>query len=516
MTDTVLIVGAGPTGLIMACELISMGVPCRLIDRLEKPVETSRSFTIHARTLELLDKLGLAEEFQEKGHESYAMDYYFAGKDKPAGVNFRELDSLYKFVLIINQQDTEAILRNHLERLGGKIEWMTQLDSVEQVDENTVNVQLTNLETDETENLKVDWLIGCDGIGSVVRKNLNLPFDGHEYAGEMKMMDVAVDGFPHSDDAIYYFVNRDHMLLVTKLPGDNYRVLISDTGQGATTETARDDFQRVVDMHFNGAVTLSEPEWTTIFRISRRKTDNFRVNNIFLAGDSAHVNSPAGGQGMNVSMQDAFNLAWKLALVVKRQANPSILDSYGLERLPVAKQMHEGTQYLHDIIMAHGRGMEERLQLMQAPDWNYRAANQIAGISYTYRNPEGNSPLVDGDRAPNVQLDGDETLYQYIDKTGFTLLVVLPEELDDATVETAEETVANLSLAYPLTACLVASQGFESELSVIVDSDARVRESYAAPDSTGYYLLRPDRHIALITDSADAIAEHLNTFMISQ
>lgn len=512
MSDTVLIVGAGPTGLIMACELITMGVPCRMIDRLEKPMDTSRSFTIHARTLELLDKLGLAEEFLARSHKAYSMDYHFAGKNTVAGVDFRELNSFYPFVLIINQQDTEAILRNHLEKIGGKIEWMTQLESVEQVDENTVTVEMTNLANNETETLSVDWLIGCDGVGSVVRKSLSLPFDGHEYAGEMKMMDVAVDGFPHSDDAIYYFVNRDHMLLVTKLPGENYRVLISDTGQGTNTETARDDFQRVVDMHFNGDVTLSEPEWTTVFRISRRKTDNYRVNNIFLAGDSAHVNSPAGGQGMNVSMQDAFNLAWKLAMVVKGQANPSLLDSYSIERLPVAKQMHEGTQYLHDIIMAHGRGMEERLQLMQAPDWNYRAANQIAGISYTYRQGERETQLADGDRAPDVKLANGDTLYQHIDKTNFTLMVILPDELDDTIVETVESAAGKLASAYPMTAYLIASQAFDSDVNVIVDADSNIRESYG----TGYYLLRPDRHIERVTNSPDAIAEHLDRFIIRQ
>lgn len=511
MSDEILIVGAGPTGLIMACELLSMGVPCRIIDRLTEPVTTSRSFTIHARTLELLDKLDLAETYIAQGHKAYSMDYHFAGTDVVSSIDFRELDSQYPFCLIINQQDTEAVLRKKLAELGGVIEWNTKLESMEQNDDGQVTVALLHLDTDEAETIQPAWLIGCDGFYSTVRRNLNLPFDGEEFAGEMKMMDVAVDNWPLSHESIYYFVTRDHMLLVTKLPGTNYRVLISDTGRGATTETAREDFQRVVDLHFNGAVQLHEPEWTTIFKISKRKTDNYRVNHIFLAGDAAHVNSPAGGQGMNVSMQDAFNLAWKLALVVKGLAPTKLLDTYKEERLPIAKQMHEGTQFIHSIIMAHGKGIEERIALTQNPSWNRRAVNQIAGISYTYRQADTDGTLVAGDRAPNVYFNGNQSLYQYLDRTLPTLFVMLANDDD---YETVQEYIDVLQEQFSIKVHIVA--GTDIGPSILVDSDGTLRKIYHASEQSTFYLIRPDRYIDYSGDSADEVIAHLENILLRQ
>ena len=507
MADGILIVGAGPTGLIMACELLTMGVPCRIIDRLEQPVTTSRSFTIHARTLELLDKLDLAEKYISQGHKAYSMDYHFASTDVVSSIDFRELDSHYPFCLIINQQDTEAILRQKLADLGGVIEWNTKLENLEQ-NEDEVTATLLHVDTDETEIIYPEWVIGCDGFYSTVRRNLDLPFDGHEYAGEMKMMDVALDNFPLSHESIYYFVTRDHMLLITKLPGQNYRVLISDTGQGGTTETARDDFQRVMDLHFNGDVQLHEPEWTTVFKISRRKTDNYRVNRIFLAGDAAHVNSPAGGQGMNVSMQDAFNLAWKLALVVKDQAPAELLDTYRDERLPIAKQMHEGTQFIHSIIMAHGKGMDERIALTQAPGWNRRAVNQIAGISYTYRDSEPDAALTAGDRAPDVHLGDNQTLYNYIDRSLPTLFVMIATDDD---YEAASEDIAAIEEQFSIPIQLVGNSSAGE--SVLADNDNAIRKTYQALDKSCYYLLRPDRYIEYCGDSADEVIAQLSTIL---
>ena len=509
MSDSILIVGAGPTGLIMGCELLSAGVNCRVIDRLDQPVTTSRSFTIHARTLELLDKLDLADEFIENGHEAKSMDYHFAGTDVVSKIDFDELDSYYPYCLIINQQDSEALLRKKFKELGGVIEWGTKLENLEQDDAGNITVELSHLDTDETETINPDWLIGCDGFYSTVRRNLNLSFDGYEYAGEMKMMDVALDGFTTGDDSIHYFITREHMLLITKLPGTNYRVLISDTGQGATTETARDDFQRVVDLHFNGDVQLDDPEWTTVFKIARRKSDTYRVNNIFLAGDSAHVNSPAGGQGMNVSMQDAFNLAWKLALVIKEQAPAELLDTYREERLPIAKQMHEGTQFLHSIIMAHGKGLDERIALTQADGWNRRAANQIAGISYTYRQGESESHLIAGDRAPNVHFGDNQSFYDTVDRFVPTLYVMLATDDDFQSV--IDDAVA-LTEQFPISLQVVADNDIDD--GVIIDSGRAIRSIYGVGGQTRFYLIRPDRYIECCDDILSTINTQLDKMLL--
>lgn len=505
----VLIVGSGPTGLIMACELISQSIPVRLIDRLEKPVTTSRSFTIHARTLELLEKLDLTEKFLQHGHPIYSMDYHFYGKEEVPKLDFRELNSFYPFCLIINQSDTEALLRERLAELGGNIEWNTKVTALEQTGEDTVLVTMENTTTGETEQVQYDWVIGCDGFASTVRKNLNLPFDGEEHAGEMKMMDVGVRGFDLPQESIYYFITKEHLLLMTKLPGKNYRVLISDLKPGANTETARETFQVVVDQHFGGKVVLDEPEWTTVFKTSKRKVDTYRQNRVLLAGDAAHINSPAGGQGMNVSMQDAFNLAWKLALVVKCHANVNLIDTYEKERLPVAAQLHEGTQYLQSIIMAHGTGIEERIALTKAPGWNRKAVNQIAGISYTYRSGEG--VLIAGDRAPDVCLNnGFERLYQAIDPAVPTVLFILS---DADAFEAAGNVIDQLQSKFttPFTfRCIVPPSELAENVGVLVDESGDVRRVYGE----GVYIIRPDRHIDFISENYTDLLPHLEQYFV--
>ncbi|MCB0037249.1 MAG: FAD-dependent monooxygenase, partial [Anaerolineales bacterium] len=208
---------------------------------------------------------------------------------------------------------------------------------------------------------------------------------------------------------------------------------------------------------------------------------------ILLAGDAAHVNSPAGGQGMNVSMQDAFNLGWKLALVLKGQANVSLLDSYQAERLPVAAQMLAGTHYIHSIIMAHGQGMQERIERMNAGGWNKSAVNQIAGISYTYR-PEGlQDALAAGDRAPDAVLENGGRIYDLIGTEGYTLLLVADQETDLETLQTAAAETA-VRYAAPVT-------------TEIITADSPIATVYPIGQA---YLLRPDCHIAYMGDIQDA------------
>ena len=186
---------------------------------------------------------------------------------------------------------------------------------------------------------------------------MDIPFDGERYEGMMRMMDVPLEGFEGSLDAIHYFIAKEHMLLINKLPGENFRVLISDKSEGTPAEQAREAFQEILDQHFGGRVQLGEPRWVTNFRNARRKANSYRFGSVFLVGDAAHVNSPAGGQGMNVAMGDAFNLGWKLGMVVQGLAEESLLDTYETERGPVAHQMLDGTNYMHNIIMAHGAKM---------------------------------------------------------------------------------------------------------------------------------------------------------------
>lgn len=507
LEQPVLIVGSGPTGMIMASQLATLGIPVRLIDRLAGPVTTSRAFTIHARTLELLGQMNLAQAFLDQGIKTYSMDYHFPGKEDTPKLDFTELDSVYPFCLTINQVDTETILRQHLTAQGVQIEWQTELVSFAQNDEASITVTLNHLDTSQTETMTVQWLIGCDGIRSVVREQLALPFDGSEYAGTMRMIDAPLSGFTETDTAVHYFVAKDHMLLINKLPGRNHRILISDKTEGVPPEQAQTAFQEVANKHFGGSVQIGEPVWATNFRISRRKTNSYRQGQIFLAGDAAHVNSPAGGQGMNVAMQDAFNLSWKLALVLQGKAPVSLLDSYEAERSPVASQMLEGTNYIHSIIMAHGKGMQERIERMQGGEWNKEAVNQVAGISYTYRDPEDDNPgLVIGDRAPDASLSEEQRIYDLVAAQGYTVFLFMHET---AQVATIAETMTALQEKYPalITPYLVvdaslAEQVPQTAVSLIVDSGEFGRR-YESLDRSKLVVVRPDCHIAYQTTAVD-------------
>lgn len=490
----VLIIGSGPAGLIMANQLALLGVQVRLIDRLPRPVTSSRAFTIHARTLELLGQMGLAKAFLDQSLKTYAMDYHFPTKDEIPKLDFTELDSIFPFCLTINQCDTESILRDHLASLRLQTEWNTKLISFEQNEAGLVTAVLEDVETGAQETVQTHWLIGCDGYYSVVRQQLGLPYDGDDYAGTMKMMDVPVEGFKDTHHSIHYYISKEHMLLINKLPGPNFRVLISDMGGVVPTEIARDAFQAVVDKHFHGQVQLGQPVWSTNFKIGKRLVNHYRQGSVFLVGDSAHINSPAGGQGMNVSMQDAFNLAWKLALVVRGEAHPSLLDSYEAERAPIAAQMLEGTQYIHSIIMAHGQGMEERIARLKADGWNKQAVNQIAGISYNYRAQEETAELAAGDRAPDTELTTGRRIYDFIQTDGYTLFLFSGVERNTADLTAL---VAQLENRYQasLAVRFIVPSGTGLLLNHMVVDDGAFHKRYKVGNTPTVFVVRPDAYI---------------------
>lgn len=515
-TNQVLIVGAGPSGMVMACRLAELGVRARVIDRLAQPETTSRAFTVHARTLEFLGQMGIADTFVEKGIKTYSMDYHFPGMSDTPRLDFRELDSTFPYCLTLNQEDTEAILRDAMSARGIRTEWDRELTGFEPIGEGS-KVTIRHTDTGKDEVAEVRWLVACDGFYSTVREKMDIPFDGERYEGMMRMVDVPLDGFDGSLDAIHYYIAKDHMLLINKLPGKNFRVLISDKSEGVPAEQVREAFQEVVDQHFGGKVRLGEPLWATNFRNARRQANSYRLGSLFLVGDAAHVNSPAGGQGMNVAMGDAFNLGWKLAMVVGGLAHESLLDTYGTERGPVARQMLEGTNYMHNIIMAHGAKMADRIELMEADDWNKRAVSQIAGISYTYRSEDDDSQgLRVGDRAPDGMISGSRRVYDLVPPDSYVLLMVLPDKPDSDVIRRAGELESTFSRRFKakgVVCALVGEADGPHDWMIRDEGDARSR--YEVGDRGRAYLIRPDCHIAGCgeLESADAFLEEQEAWL---
>ena len=514
---SVLIVGSGPTGLVMANCLKDLEISVRIIDRLPHPRITSRAFTIHARTLELLGQVGLADKFLAKGIKTLTMDYHFPLKDDTPQLDFTQLDSVFPFCLTINQADTEAILRQHLHLQGINVEWNVGLESFTIKDSGGIEAKIYSNDTDSSEIIEADWLIGCDGFASTVRQQLGISLDGDEYGGTMRMMDVRLTGFEPSDTAMHYFVAKEEMVLINKLPGENYRVVISDKTQGVPPEEAKAAFQAILDRRFDGTVKVGDPDWATNFKISKRQVSSYHRGNVFLAGDAAHVNSPAGGQGMNVSMQDAFNLSWKLAMVIKDEANSTLLDSYESERAPIASQMLEGTNYIHSIIMAHGRGMEERIERMRGGEWNKEAVNQVAGISYTYRNRSA-SDLAVGDRAPDAAISFQNRIYNLINADGYTLFLFIGDRPNiDCFMQLAKLSQTIISqFKAKITPWIIVPQNFASQIaqenSYTIKDYGTMHNLYRVPNNRALFVLRPDCHIDYIgsPEDKDALLIHLS------
>jgi 2-polyprenyl-6-methoxyphenol hydroxylase-like FAD-dependent oxidoreductase len=342
----VLIAGAGPVGLTMAAALNHCGLTCRIVDKAPAPSDKSKALVVWSRTLELLDGLGLAETFVHSGMKINGASVYGNGK-RLVHVSIAGVESHYGFPLVIPQYETERLLAEHLSRRGLAIERQVELLTFEQRPDQVV-CKLRHADGGE-ESLAVPWLIGCDGAHSTVRHVLGLPFTGHADPNDWMLADLKLDG-PVAADEISVFWHEKGVLVVFPITRDRFRV-IADLG--TTTEGALPpdptlaDVQAKVDERGPGGLTVFDPFWLANFRINERKVTDYRRGRVALAGDAAHIHSPAGGQGMNTGMQDAFNLAWKLALIQRGEGRAEpLLSSYSVERSAVGDQVLRGAEMI--------------------------------------------------------------------------------------------------------------------------------------------------------------------------
>jgi 2-polyprenyl-6-methoxyphenol hydroxylase-like FAD-dependent oxidoreductase len=349
MTD-ILIVGAGPVGLTMAAELARYGVSVRLIDRAPHATETSKALVVWSRTLELMDRMGCTKAFLDAGLRAPGAS--IRSGDKVLGSPRLEgVASAYNFALMIPQRDTERLLAAHLRTFGVEIERQVELvDFAEATD--GVEARLRHADGRE-ETVRTPWLIGCDGAHSTVRHGLGVAFEGSAQGDDWLLADVRLDGAAAPPpDEIATYLHRDGPFVVFPMPGRRARVVAT---VGKTDEAhprpdpTLDDVQALVDRRAGGGFRVSDPVWLTNFRINERKVAEYRRGRVFLAGDAAHIHSPAGGQGMNTGMQDAVNLAWKLAMVVRGQAREPLLDSYSPERSAVGDLVLRNATRLTDM-----------------------------------------------------------------------------------------------------------------------------------------------------------------------
>jgi len=453
----VLIVGGGPTGMVAAIELRRRGIACRIVERREGPSHTSRAITVHARTMEILDDMGLAERFLHGGVLNEGYIFNFRDSDMKPRLDYTRLPTRYPFVCMFNQNETEKILRDHLERnLGLAIEWNTELTAISQDGAGNTSVTLKHgpESKPQEEIVHPQWVVACDGLHSPTRECLGIKYTGVEYEGlVMQMIDAQLTNFEGADNLLHYYISKDTFLMIGKLAGPNYRVLVSS--QGEPEEIAKTDLITPIVADDLPGVIIGEPEWKTTWEIWVRKAEQYRKGRVFLCGESGHIHSVAGGQGWNVCMQDAYNLSWKLALVIRNQAHESLLDTFEREREPVAEQVIEGSSAVHEIILSHGSGLQDRMALTQTKGWNDNAVARISGLSYNYRGlielPEGCNtdaqPTI-GERVPDIDISPHLRLHQLLAHTRFTLLVIL-DQADGEQLVTATAVYAKLERDYP-------------------------------------------------------------------
>jgi 2-polyprenyl-6-methoxyphenol hydroxylase-like FAD-dependent oxidoreductase len=332
---SVLISGAGPIGLTMANELARYGVSLRVVDKAAARTDKSKALVLWPRTLELLRHGGYVDPFLKAGNVAHGAQLS-DGKTIVARVTMDGIDTVYPYALMIAQSETERVLEETLASRGVKVERSVSMESFSEKSTGGLEAVLRKADG-KTETVQADWLLGCDGAHSTTRHALGFSFEGSTQDSDWYLADIHVTGLEPTD-MLHIFWHRDGILAFFPITAGRWRVIADlgpATGSGHHPDPTLEEIQAMVAHRGNPAIKLKDPVWLAAFRINERKVKDYARGRVFLAGDAAHIHSPAGGQGMNTGMQDAFNLSWKLNLVIKGIAKPSLLDSYSTERSAV-------------------------------------------------------------------------------------------------------------------------------------------------------------------------------------
>jgi 2-polyprenyl-6-methoxyphenol hydroxylase-like FAD-dependent oxidoreductase len=444
-TQSVLIIGAGPTGMTAAIELARFGIEVRIIEKTPEPATTSRAIGVQARTLELLEQRGLAAQLVEAGHPGFAASIYGGGK-RVFRLDFSHIDSRYNYLLLVSQAETERLLREALEQLGVKIERGVELIAFAQPAQGNAVTATLRHEDGSLEQVTASYLISAEGAHSLVRSSLPLQFKGKALAEQYALGDLSVDGDLAETD-IHLFSSAYGFLGLFPRGHRRFRLIASNPFSQPSNDTppTLDELQKIYDQRSPIAATFRDLSWSSWFHIHSRMVDQLQVQRIFLGGDSAHIHSPAGAQGMNTGIQDMINLGWKLALVIKGQGSARLLATYGTERLPVIRHVLTQTEALTGALGRKNpifRTLFNHLAplLVGNPFVQEKSAERMSQLSLDYRQ----SPLSvthahggrlhAGDRVPDMTLqvvsrEGSaeaaphtQSLFSLLDPSLFTLL----------------------------------------------------------------------------------------------
>jgi 2-polyprenyl-6-methoxyphenol hydroxylase-like FAD-dependent oxidoreductase len=423
MTSTmdVLIVGAGPTGLMLAGDLAAAGVSCAVLERRDQESNLTRAFAVHARTLEQLDARGVADDLVRTGARVSSVRFFGT-----AQIHLSVLPSRFPYVLVTPQYETERVLEERARALGAEIRLGAEAVGLRQ-DPDGVDVDVRGRDG-TAHTLRAAYVVGADGVRSTVRRALGLPFPGRSVVRSVMLADVRLAEAP--PDVLNANANAVGDAFAFLVPfGDGWYRVIAWNRWYQPPDVVPVDLEEIRDVTRRALGTdygMHDPRWMSRFHSDERQVPRYRVGRVFLAGDAAHVHSPAGGLGMNTSIQDAANLGWKLAATLNGQAPDGLLDTYHAERYPVGRQVLRVSGALLRGILMDGRALRTARSVViraatRIRPVTRRLAGTISGIDLAYPAPRGAHPLT-GRRATDVPLTGRRRLYETLRAGRFVLV----------------------------------------------------------------------------------------------
>lgn len=530
----VLIVGAGPNGLMMAALLQRSGLKVRIIDKSSGPARESRAFAVQARTMELFRNIGLSDELMQLGVLNTCIKFHIKGRHV-GGLDFdrsKAVDSPYQFILMAPQNEIEDLLLADLDRHALRVERHTELLSLKQADDG-VSAQV--LCDGVLKTIACRHIVGADGAHSAVRKQLGLSFEGSRYAQNYLLADCRID-WPFDHTHFRIFMHGERIGLFLPLKGSEVsRVMATDLEANARMAERSEGQHGLAAAPFTlqeletslakamcVPIKLSKPVWTTRYRVNLRGVEQYSVGRAFLIGDAAHIHSPAGGQGMNTGFQDAANLAWKLAQVQRTGVSSTLLDSYNKERHPIGIQLLRFTDRLYKVA-ADLQGWQAWARdffgpfligrMSAAPIPHRKAFRRLSQISLQYRASPINvnqllyslkGPLA-GQRAPDARISTKRQMFDLL--TGYQLHVVVlsRKHLLDEEVHEYTQQLRNIAAFGGIATHLVGRVACRRDPRVEYVDSGQVFEHYGLKDSESeaLYVIRPDGYVAWRMDDID-------------
>jgi 2-polyprenyl-6-methoxyphenol hydroxylase-like FAD-dependent oxidoreductase len=511
MNTDVLIVGAGPTGLALAAQLIRFGVDFHIVDKKETTTPYSKAIGVQARTLEIYEQIGIADDLVSRGWIANKVKLLEGGEVR-GQIDLSQIGegmSPYPFLLIAEQGRHEALVYDRIRSMGKDVSWETELENFTH-DETGVHARVRSA-SGETEEIGAKFLVGCDGAHSLVRHKLGIEFTGSTFERLFYVADVEIDwAFEH--DALHANLGKDTLTAFFPMPGDRRWRIVGTFPEGHEKEEGEilyDEIERQIIADTDLKLDVTTVHWFSTYKVHSRHVGKFSSGRCHLAGDSAHIHTPAGAQGMNTGIQDSYNLAWKLAAVLKNGAPLSLLDTYNEERLPNAHRLLQTTDRFFQIAasdepvtsflrinvfpylanFAFNLDMVKRavFPLVSQIGINYRASSLSSGDGFKVKA---------GDRMPWFEIDG-ASVYDRLHEPMFHLIVFhdgisdvspLPQDLMDEWKGRIDSTVIPL---YPA-----------------------IAEKFGARESF-FVILRPDNYIGMISAdfSPEAVEGYLGKFV---